>query len=637
MEEIKKIEIQSEEQPKKIIFKKKWFWGVILGLLAVFILTFIPAFLVINKVRAVYRETLKLTEVVKSKDLKLAEKQIAETKKSLVSLENSLKPFFWIKFIPFIGGYQVDAEHLVRAGEAGLEAGEIIIRAVEPYSDIIGLTGGEKVGGGEKTAEDRISFVVSTIDKIAPDIEKVGQKLLVAKKEVDQINPKRYPESFRGKKIREPLGEMITLIDEVATITSEAKPLFEVSPWLLGIEKPRRYLILFQNDGELRPTGGFMTAYAVLEVDKGKPKPIVSEDIYALDSRFRPTEKAPEALVKYVPFPYSQDPRWRLRDMNISPDFKTSMETFSPNFQKASSLKYDGIVAIDTEVLVRFLKVLGPVGVPEWGNFSAEPDKRCDGCPQVVYELERLISKPTYEIKVARKAVIGPLMHSILANALGSPKEKIPDLFEAVFSSLLEKHVLFYFPDEKVQEAVESFNIAGRIKDYDGDFFHLNDTSFSGAKSNFFIKQEVEQKIEIKEGKVVKTITIEYKNPSPASNCNLEAGQLCLNAPYRDWFRIFVPKGAKLLESSGSEVEVKAYEELDKTVFEGFFGDKYPLRPQGSAKVVFKYELPNPVKKEYKLLIQKQPGTDEPLYSVILDGQKEEFELKTDKEIKLKI
>jgi len=405
----------------------------------------------------------------------------------------------------------------------------------------------------------------------------------------------------------------------------------------LGIEKPRRYLILFQNDGELRPTGGFMTAYAVLEVDKGKPKPIVSEDIYALDSRFRPTEKAPEALVKYVPFPYSQDPRWRLRDMNISPDFKTSMETFSPNFQKASSLKYDGIVAIDTEVLVRFLKVLGPVGVPEWGNFSAEPDKRCDGCPQVVYELERLISKPTYDIKVARKAVIGPLMHSILANALGSPKEKIPDLFEAVFSSLLEKHVLFYFPDEKVQEAVESFNIAGRIKDYDGDFFHLNDTSFSGAKSNFFIKQEVEQKIEIKEGKVVKTITIEYKNPSPASNCNLEAGQLCLNAPYRDWFRIFVPKGAKLLESSGSEVEVKAYEELDKTVFEGFFGDKYPLRPQGSAKVVFKYELPNPVKKEYKLLIQKQPGTDEPLYSVILDGQKEEFELKTDKEIKLKI
>jgi hypothetical protein len=381
-----------------------------------------------------------------------------------------------------------------------------------------------------------------------------------------------------------------------------------------------------------------MTAYAILEVLKGKPKPILSEDIYALDARFKPAEKAPEALIKYVPFPYSKDPRFRLRDMNLSPDFKISMETFSPNFRKAANLQYDGIIAIDTEVLVRFLGVLGPIGVPEWGNFSAEPDKRCDGCPQVIYELERLISKPTYEIKVARKAVIGPLMHSILANALGSPKEKIPGLFEAAFSSLLEKHVLFYFPDEKVQNAVESFNIAGRIKDYEGDYFHLNDTSFSGAKTNMFIRQSVEQKIEIgKNGEVVKTVTVEYKNPSPPSNCNLEAGQLCLNAPYRDWFRLYVPKGARLLESSGSEAEIKTYEELSKTVFEGFFGDKYPLRPQGSAKLTFKYELPFSVKGEYKLLIQKQPGTDGYMYSVTLGNQKEEFELKTDKELKFKI
>ncbi|MFZ5366457.1 MAG: DUF4012 domain-containing protein [Patescibacteria group bacterium] len=636
--EIEKINLEPQKEEAKIrFFRKKWFWGVILGLLAVFILTFIPALFVINKVKAVYRETLKLTEVAKTKDLKLVSQQISETKKSLESLEKSLKPFFWVKYLPVFGSYEADAEHLVRAGEAGLEAGEIVVRAVEPYSDIIGFSGGGTVGGGEKTAEDRIAFVVTTIDKIGPDIEKVAEKLLIAQKEVSEINPRRYPEKFKGKKIREPLSEMIALVDQVATLTSQAKPLFGVAPYLLGIDSPRRYLIIFQNDGELRSTGGFMTAYAILEVSKGKPKPILSEDIYALDARYRPSEKAPEALVKYVPFPYSKDPRFRLRDMNISPDFKISMETFSINFQKASSFKYDGIVAIDTEVLVRLLKVLGQVGVPEWGNFSAEPDKRCDGCPQVVYELERLISKPTYEIKVARKAVIGPLMHSILANALGSPKEKIPGLFNAVSSSLLEKHVLFYFPDEKVQGAVESFNIAGRIKDYDGDYFHLNDTSFSGAKSNFFISQEVEQKIEIKDGKVVKTVTVEYKNPSPPSNCNLEAGQLCLNAPYRDWFRFYVPKGARLLESSGSEVEVKTYEELGKTVFEGFFGDKYPLRPQGSAKLVFKYELPNPVKKEYKLLIQKQPGTDEPEYSIILGNQKQEFELKTDRELKFKI
>jgi len=636
--EIGKINLGEQKEKTPIRFwRRRWFLGAILGLIFISLSVLIPSLFLIGKAKVVYQQTLKLNEAAKSKNLKLTEEQIGVTKKALGELKDSLKPFFWVKFIPFIGGYEADAEHLVRAGEMGLEAGEIVIKAVEPYADIIGFTGKEKEGGGEKTAEDRIAFVVSSIDKIAPEIEKVGQKLLGVSRELSQIDPSRYPERFKGKKIREPLRETIVLMNEAATIISEAQPLFEVSPWLLGIEGPRRYLVIFQNDGELRPTGGFITAYAILEINKGKPKPILSEDIYALDGRFKSTTKAPEALLKYVPLPYKQDPYWRLRDMNLSPDFKVSMEFFSSNFRKASNSQYDGIIAIDTEVLTRFLKVLGPIGVPEWGNFSAEPDKRCDGCPQVVYELERLISKPTHEIRTARKAVIGPLMHSILANVLGSPKEKMPALFEAIFSSLLEKHILFYFPEERTQKAIDSLNLGGRIREYEGDFFHLNDTSFSGAKTNFFIRQTVEQKIEVGgNGRIVKTVTIEYKNPSPPSNCNLEAGQLCLNAPYRNWFRIYVPKGAKLLESSGSEAEVKTYEDLDKTVFEGFFGDKYPLRPQGSAKLVFKYELPIVLKGEYKLLIQKQPGTDEPLYSVILGGQKEEFGLKTDKEIKLK-
>jgi hypothetical protein len=279
------------------------------------------------------------------------------------------------------------------------------------------------------------------------------------------------------------------------------------------------------------------------------------------------------------------------------------------------------------------------VGVPDWGTFSAEPDKRCNNCPQVVYALEVLADKPVNTLKADRKAVIGPLMHSILANALGSPKERVPGLVDAGLSSVLEKHVLFYFSDEKIQKAMEAFNTAGRVRDYDRDYFFLADSSFSGAKTNLFVKEDVEQKIEIdKDGTITKTVTVIYKNPFPASDCNLERGGLCLNAPYRDWFRVYVPKGSELIESSGSEVKMKTSEDLGKTVFEGFFGDKYPLRPEGQAKLTLKYKLPFKTDKgEYRLLIQQQPGTDGYQYSVLLGKHSEEFELKTDKEIKLKI
>lgn len=268
--EIGKINLDKQKEKAPIRFwRRRWFLGAILGLIFISLSVLIPSLFLIGKAKVVYQQTLKLSEAAKSKNLKLTEEQIGVTKKALGELKDSLKLVFWVKFIPFIGGYEADAEHLVRAGEMGLEAGEIVIKAVEPYADIIGFTGKEKEGGGEKTAEDRIAFVVSSIDKIAPEIEKVGQKLLGVSRELGQIDPFRYPERFKGKKIREPLRETIVLMNEAATITSEAQPLFEVSPWLLGIESPRRYLVIFQNDGELRPTGGFITAYAILEINKG--------------------------------------------------------------------------------------------------------------------------------------------------------------------------------------------------------------------------------------------------------------------------------------------------------------------------------------------------------------------------------
>jgi len=135
---------------------------------------------------------------------------------------------------------------------------------------------------------------------------------------------------------------------------------------------------------------------------------------------------------------------------------------------------------------------------------------------------------------------------------------------------------------------------------------------------------------------VTKTVTIDYKNPQPASDCNLERGELCLNGLYRDWVRVYVPKGSELIESNGSEVEVATYEDLDKTVFEAFYGDKSPLRPLGKAQLVFKYKLPFKVEKDkpYGLLIQKQPGTYGYEYSVNFAGKQDTFELKTDREIK---
>jgi hypothetical protein len=152
-----------------------------------------------------------------------------------------------------------------------------------------------------------------------------------------------------------------------------------------------------------------------------------------------------------------------------------------------------------------------------------------------------------------------------------------------------------------------------------------------------FIKQSVKQEIQVAEdGIVTKTIVVDYRNPAPASDCNLERGQLCLNGLYRDWVRLYVPKGSELVAVTGSETPVRVYEDLGKTVFEAFYGDKSPLRPEGKAQLTFKYKLPFKLAKaeEYKLLIQKQPGTYGYDYEVDFSGKVQSFDLKTDKELK---
>lgn len=629
----------AEKEPEK-----NFSAGKKIGIIIVFVLflIFLSVFAVVLPALQIRKDVLRLEEVAKDipqaireQDLNLAMEKISSVKISLTDLRGSYSRLSWLKFFPLVNSYYRDGENFLNSAYYLVEAGEISGAAIEPYADLLGL----KAKEGEKknppmTAEQRLEMALDTLDKLQPSMESLGEKLGQAKQEVDKVNPYRYPEVMLGKKVRENIVAYIVFVDNAAQMMKEIKPIAGYLKPLLGIPKEKRYLILFQNDAELRPTGGFITAYAVISVQNGNFRPLGSYDIYTLDARFGNRLPAPRPIKEFHKNVFN----WHLRDMNLSPDFRVSMETFMENYGKVEDkAKIDGVVAVDTQVLVDILRVLGQIGVPGWGNFSANNDSRCD-CPQVVYQLESLADRPTSSARAERKAVIGPLMHSLILNTMQSPRKKWPEFFNIFFKNVKEKHIIFYFFDENLQRAVEALNAAGRIKEFEGDYLHVNDANFAGAKSNLFIRESFTQEIEIAaDGTVTKKLTIDYRNPAPPSNCNLEAGQLCLNGLYRDWVRIYVPEGSQLVESSGSEIPVNTYNELGKTVFEAFYGDKSPLRPQGKTQLTFTYRLPFKYdgRSPYRLLIQKQPGTYGYENTVIFNGQQQTFELDTDRELRL--
>lgn len=615
---------------------------ILIGFLAfLFLYLGIATFNLYKKGTGVYQVTQKIKSEVQNQNLEGIKTGLANLESSLKSFKKATKLLIPFKFIPYIGDYYKDLEHTTIASFYLVDTAKTLTQTLEPYADIIGFgeSSNKQAQDGAATTQERIDFLVASIPSFVAKADEISQKMALAQKEIDAINPDRYPEKIGKREVRNQIKNGIEAFDVAVNYIVAGKPLLASLPSLLGIDSPKTYLVIFQNDKELRPTGGFITAYAIMKVTKAKVEPVSSNDIYNLDSNYKPTITAPEPIVKYLKGPYIASPKLRLRDMNWSPDFEESMKLFSDEIQKVGIKNIDGIVGVDTQLLVYLLDVIGPIGVSGYGNFSTQIVPECN-CPQVIYELEsfadvegpivwsenvpgKIVYAPAnYE---NRKKIIGPLMNSILANAMGQPKEKLPALFQAGFKSLEEKHVLLYMFDESLEKAINDFHIGGKIESSNGDYLHINDANLGGRKSNLYITQEVNQEIrKAKDGTIEKTLTITYKNPAPYDGW--------LNSVLPNWVRVYVPTGSELISSEGLEEKTSPYEEFGKTVFAGYF----KLRPQGVAKVVFTYKLSNKVKGDYELFIQKQPGTANPLYTLKMGKVEEEFYLRSDKIIKLR-
>lgn len=592
----------------------------------------LPALAVMKSAKNTYAQAKVLSAALKQQNIEVASTELTKTQAALADTQKKMRLLGYLHFVPIANFYYNDADHLLKAGDEGLKTGAIVINALKPYADVLGLKGqGSFVGG---SAEDRIKTAVLSMGHITPEIDKIADGLIKVRDEIDKVNPNHYPRFLFGKKIHTQLTQLRDLTDQSVEFIDQARPLVKVLPSLLGEEEEKKYLVLFQNDKELRPTGGFITAYAIFRLDKGVIHLDRSDDIYPLDDAIPNKPSAPAPIIKYLPKVYTLN----LRDSNLSPDFIKSMETFNKLYNKSSQrTEVDGIIAIDTYVLTSTIKILDDQVTVNGQTYTTEPDKRCGGCPQVIYELENNISRPVNYVKTDRKGLLGDMLSTLMAKALSSsPKLYWGPLFQSLLTQTHQKHIMFYLYDKDAQSGVEALQAAGKIVSFDGDYLHINEANFGGAKSNLFVDEAVEVNYSVKgDGTITKTVTIDYKNTQPPSDCNLERGGLCLNAELRDWFRIYVPKGSRLVDSRGSEVKMTTYEDLGKTVFEGFL----TVRPLGKTTFTITYTLPFKVEgKELPVLIQKQPGTEGFPYTVKVNGRTvEKFDLLTDQELKLKI
>ncbi|KKP68558.1 MAG: hypothetical protein UR68_C0001G0008 [Candidatus Roizmanbacteria bacterium GW2011_GWA2_35_19] len=591
---------------KKVKIKKLFVPILLMGLLLYFFV--IQPIIKIKKDSSLLIASAKQLKATFSKNnIDLLNSQYLDFAKKYSNFEKSSKRIYWASFIPYVADYK----NFVEAGSYLVKAGGETIVAIEPYADLIGFKKGEK-SFVEKSAEDRLQTAVLTLDKVLSKIDNVSNYINEAEKRIELVNPDRYPKKIGKLALRDNVINIKEQFKGASSLFVDAKPLIKKLPEILGSKREMTYLFLFQNDKERRATGGFLTFYTIFKVNKGKLSIYRSDDIYSLDATIGSHPVAPREILTY----HKGVTELNIRDSNLSPDFVESVKIFESLYQKSGAkVPYDGIIAVDSKILVDMLKIFGDTQAAGL-TFSAENDSRCD-CAQVIYQLFDIVDRPVGYLKENRKGILGDLMYALFYKAIGfSPSKYWGTLAQTMYKNMQEKHILLNFKDKDLQKSVEKLKFAGKINNYSGDYLHINSVNFAGAKSNLFVNETITSKTTVSSKNVTREVTVEYRNPYPHSDCNLERGGLCLNATLRNWVRVYVPKGSKLIEFQGSLKKVQTYDDLGKTVFEGYL----EVPTQGKATIVVKYTVPSEViSGKYSLLFEKQAGVESQKLEVIFN------------------
>ncbi|KRE47750.1 hypothetical protein ASG92_10045 [Arthrobacter sp. Soil736] len=152
---------------------------------------------------------------------------------------------------------------------------------------------------------------------------------------------------------REQLGLLRDGLDAAAGAAS-------ILPRMMGEKAPHRYLLLIQNNAELRATGGIPGALAVLTVDKGKLS-LGSQTSATAMGAFSPVMSvdADQSLI------YSTRLGKFMQDVNLTPDFPTAAKTAQAMWERKTGEQLDGVISIDPVALSYILGATGPVTISE--------------------------------------------------------------------------------------------------------------------------------------------------------------------------------------------------------------------------------------------------------------------------------
>ncbi len=591
----------AQYQPKQrgAFLKARWFMISVGAFVVIVILLFffliLPLLTLKSNFDTLYSNIEKAKVYQKSKDFVGISSEVPIIQSNIVSMKENLGTLSYFSVVPILSGYYNNASDLLDAGYYAVSGLQTIMPSLSNLATLDGYQTSTQKAAQVLSGKQKIYAFVHSLPKLGPALDKADPYFTKANSYIQKINPQYFPES-----ILKSHGITLSSLKSIFSGISQNLPIFDrsvnVIESALGVPTPKRYLLMFQNSGEIRPTGGFMTAFGFINFNNGTLGQISAQNIYSLSNVVQYAPLAPKPL--YV---YNATYHWHLRDANTSPNVPTSVANiykFYNSIPRAPQI--DGVIFINTWFVDSMIQAVGNITMPSlYGKNLVLTTNNAN------YYMEYMAEKSGLP-QSERKAFISVMMHELINKVFHSTGNTLTNVIKVAFKSLNEKQILLYFNNQKAENLVNHYNWGGVIPTkVNGDYLQVVEANLGGAKDNYFMGETVTSNIQkATNGRYEQSVSITWTNSAVYDNW--------LVGPYLSWVRIYVPLGSTLISINGANGFTQDYNNtiVNKTVF----GNHITIPPRLSKSaplakgtMTFTYYLPLGINMTH-YLIQKQPG-----------------------------
>jgi hypothetical protein len=511
--------------------------------------------------------------------------------------------FSWLRLVPGVSGSYADIMDLLSAGAEDLTA---VGTVFPPVLAALHAPG---------TPAQRAARVKLAVSQAGLAMARRAPQIVSANAAIQRMNSAGLP----GILVQHGLD--VTALKQASRLFVQFLPAMTgphpVLATLLGIPTPERYLVIFQNSGELRATGGFFTAYGYVPVADGKIGHITAQNIQTLESRVTYRPSPPTIVGLYLPVTY-----WHIRDANTAlpgpgmgvPDVPEAAANISRFYRSiAGAPPVNGMVFIDTWFADRLIADVGGVNVPvRPGKAVHVTAKNANLTMELMAENRGLPSN-------RRKLFLATMMKELLHDMMHGSGATLLKVLGTVAQSLQDEQLMLFFNNPAAQRFVAQRGWGGIIPAHvNGDFVEVIDENLLGHKDNYWMRESYDVNIRTIQGRNQETVTIHWVEPALSVPV-----PPYLVVPYRAWVTIFAPAGSQLVsetasasggDGAGGGIDSDVQDTTDPVLNKTEFGAhiSWPARtsqtqPPAQGTLVSTFWLPPDIN-IHRVLVQKQPG-----------------------------